>query len=343
MLPLATELSDQRVEDPAIISKHGRARDSHERGCLANAQARVRENREAGGLPSLTRGTLAGNRRGMGLDASCAGLTSSVHEMSYEVKDVILYALGIGAKVDELDYLYEGRGPRVFPTFAVVPTYAPMFELLQKTGGNLSAMVHGAQTISLQGPLPPAGTFTTVAKVEGVYDMKRLVQMLCSTESRLGGEVACRTEWQLLFREGGGFGGPHPPKTQTPKVAEGQAPAFEHDEATSREQALLYRLSGDRNPLHADPEFAAAVGFAQGPILHGLATYGIIARAIIKHLCDGDGSRLLEYSAQFRKPVWPGEAVRVVGYRTGNDVVAKAYAGGRMDGVVASAHATLLR
>jgi acyl dehydratase len=278
----------------------------------------------------------------MPLDTSCVGLVSAPHEFSYRARDVELYALGIGAKVEELDYLYEGRGPKVYPTFAVVPAFDPVFELLRKSGGNLANMVHGAQTTTVEKPLPPEGRLVTTARIEGIYDMKRLVQMLCSTESRLGDDIVCRTEWQLLFREGGGFGGPHPPKVAAPKAPEGAEPAFEHEEPTLREQALLYRLSGDVNPLHADPEFAKGVGFEQGPILHGLATYGFIARAIILRLCDGDGARLRSLTAQFRKPVWPGESLKTVGYRVGADVVFKTYAGGRSDSPVTTGHATLI-
>ncbi|HEX4335107.1 MAG TPA: MaoC/PaaZ C-terminal domain-containing protein [Polyangiaceae bacterium] len=276
----------------------------------------------------------------MPFDPSCTGLESSPHELTYRTRDAILYALGIGAKVDELDYLYEGRGPKVYPTFGVVPAFEPVFELLRKSGGNIASMVHGAQTTTVVKPLPPEGTFVTTARIEGVYDMKRLVQMLCSTESRIDGDVVCRTEWQLLFRDGAGFGGPHPPKSTTPKVPDGTALAFELEETTSREQALLYRLSGDLNPLHADPEFAKSVGFPDGPILHGLATYGFISRAVIRHACGGDGSKLRSLTAQFRKPVTPGETLRTVGYAVGDDVVFKAYAGGRNDAAVATGHAT---
>ncbi len=277
----------------------------------------------------------------MTFDASCTGLVSSPHELSYRPRDVILYALGIGAKVDELDYLYEGRGPRVYPTFGVVPAFEPVFELLRKSGGNIASMVHGAQTLEAVKQLPPEGTFVTTARIDGVYDMKRLVQMLCSTESRIDGDLVCRTEWQLLFRDGGGFGGPHPPKSSTPRVPEGTPPAFEHQETTLPEQALLYRLSGDSNPLHADPEFARSVGFAGGPILHGLATYGFIARALIRCLCAGDAAKLASITAQFRKPVSPGESLRTIGYRVADEVVFKAYAGGT-DAPVATGHATLV-
>jgi len=284
----------------------------------------------------------------MSLDLSSVGLTTPPHELTYDFRTVVLYALGIGARTAELDYLYEGRGPKVYPTFAVVPAYAPLLSLLGKTGGNLATMVHGAQTIRVDAPIPPAGTFVTTARVSGIYDMKRLAQVLCETESRIDGKVVCRTEWQLLFRDEGGFGGPHPPKSAAPKAPEGQPPSFEHEETTSPEQALLYRLSGDTNPLHADPEFAKSVGFAQGPILHGLATFGFIARAVIREACGGDASRMKSFTAQFRKPVWPGESIRTLGWTVpsnagaGTQVVVKAYAGGRDDAVVTGCYAELV-
>jgi acyl dehydratase len=280
----------------------------------------------------------------MSIDPKSVGLETAPHELSYDWRTVVLYALGIGATKDELDYLYEGRGPKVFPTFAVVPTYAPIIDLLGKTGGDPSMMVHGAQTLTLEKPIPPSGTFVTTARVAGVYDMKRLAQVLCTTESRVAGEVICRSQWQLLFRDQGGFGGPHPPKSLAPKVEGNAAPAFEHEETISPTLALLYRLSGDPNPLHADPEFARRVGFDQGPILHGLATYGLVARAIVRHACNGDGSRLRSFTAQFRKPVWPGENFRTVGWLgpDGKSVIAKAYAGGRGDAVVTGCYAELI-
>lgn len=277
----------------------------------------------------------------MGLDLSLVGFRTAPHVFEYDFRTVILYALGIGAKRDELDYLYEARGPKVYPTFAVVPAYPPVLELLSKTGGDLANLVHGAQTITVEKPLPPSGKFETTATVAGIYDMKRLAQVVCSTESRIGGDLICRTDWQLLIRGEGGWGGPPPPRAQAPKAEDGQAPSFSFEERTSEEQALLYRLSGDLNPLHADPEFAKRVGFDQGPILHGLATYGFIARAVIKNACGGDAARLTSLTAQFRKPVWPGEALRTVGFSVGRQVVLKAFAGGRDDAVVTGCYADL--
>jgi acyl dehydratase len=278
----------------------------------------------------------------MSIDPKAVGLETPPHELAYDWRTVALYTLGIGASPDELDYLYEGRGPKVFPTFAVVPTYAPIIDLLGKTGGDLATMVHGAQTITLEKPIPPSGTFVTTARIAGIYDMKRLAQVLCTTESRILGEVVCRSQWQLLFRDEGGFGGPRPPKNAVPPIEGHPPPAFEHEEMIPPSLALLYRLSGDTNPLHADPEFARKVGFERGPILHGLATYGLVARAIVRHACGGDASRLRSFTAQFRKPVWPGETLRTVGWKVGSAIVAKAYAGGREEAVVTGSYAELI-
>jgi acyl dehydratase len=277
----------------------------------------------------------------MALDLSTVGRETAPHRHSYTSRDTILYALGIGAKRDELDFLYEARGPKVYPTFAVVPAFAPVFELLRASGANLSTLVHGAQTVTVERPIPPEGTFVTTAKIVGIYDMKRLAQVLCSTESRIDDQVVCRTEWQLLLRDEGGFGGPRPPKSPITSVPDGQGPLFDDEETTSPEQALLYRLSGDVNPLHADPDFARSVGFEQGPILHGLATYGYIARAVIRRACGGDAGRLKSLTAAFRKPVWPGETIRSVGYAVDDRIVVKTYAGGREDAVVTGCYAEL--
>ncbi len=278
----------------------------------------------------------------MSLNPSSVGLETPETEFDYDYRDVVLYALGIGATADELDYLYEGRGPKVYPTFAVVPAYAPMWTLLGQLGGNFNTMVHGAQTVTMLRPIPPSGKFVTRARVAGVYDMKRLAQVVCTTESAIGGEPICRTEWQFLFRDEGGFGGPHPPKSLAKRANDGDAPIFDFEQRVSPEQALLYRLSGDTNPLHADPEFARSVGFERGVILHGLATFGFIARAIVKKACDGDASRLRSLTAAFRKPVFPGESLRTVGYAVDGGVVAKVYAGGRDDAVVNGCYAALV-
>lgn len=253
----------------------------------------------------------------MALDLSLVGKESAPSTFTYAWKDVVLYALGVGAKKDELDYLYEGRGPKVIPSFAVVPMFNPMFELVAKTGGDLAMVVHGAQRVRLRAVLPPAGTLVTTAKIRGMYDLRRLAVVLVDTETKdESGNVLFDATSQIIFRGEGGWGGDTPPKEE--KVAEipkGQPADFRIEEATSPEQALLYRLSGDLNPLHADPAFAEKVGFTQGPILHGLCSYGHMVRHVAKGATGGDATKVTGFECKFTKPVWPGDTLVTEGWR----------------------------
>ena len=278
----------------------------------------------------------------MSLDLTSSGYETKVAHYTYDWKAPVLYALGIGAKRSELSYLYEGRGPQVFPSFAVVPVLPVVGDLLARTGGDLSMVVHGGQTIELHRPIPPEGTLETVGKVEGIYDMKKMAQVVLRTQTRVDGEACFDTEWSIIFRGAGGQGERPPQRPKPPSIPDGSTPDWVHEEATSEEQALLYRLSGDLNPLHADPEFAEQVGFPQGPILHGLCTYGYVVRAVVRHACKGDASQLVRLSAQFRKPVWPGDKIRTEGYHLENGVVAlRAFVVGRPDPILANCAATL--
>jgi acyl dehydratase len=252
----------------------------------------------------------------MPLDLSLVGKPSSESRFTYGWKDLVTYALGIGAKREELDYLYEGRGPKVYPSFAVVPTFGPMFELLGQLGGNLAMVVHSAQKVTVHAALGPKGTLRTTSTIRGIYDMRRFASVVVDTETRNdAGEKLFSCAWSLLFRGEGGFGGAPPPKEDSgislPKETE---PTFRIEEGTTHEQALLYRLSGDPNPLHADPEFAKMAGFEQGPILHGLCTYGHMVRHVARAACGGDASRITAFDATFRRPVWPGDTLVTEGY-----------------------------
>ncbi len=251
----------------------------------------------------------------MALQLSAVGKTTSAHVHEYGPGEVILYALGVGAKRDrELDFLYEGRGPKVLPTYAVVPAWPAMEEVFELVGGDLLGVVHGAQAITLHRPFAPSGKLTTVARVDGLYDLKRMATGVFSTETRdERGDLLCETSWQIIFRTQGGFGGPKPPKRPRVSVPEGAPALFEWVEATSPEQALLYRLSGDRNPLHADPAIGEKVGFG-GPILHGLCSFGYVGRAALHSLAGGDPSRVKAMEASFQAPVFPGETLVIRGY-----------------------------
>lgn len=278
----------------------------------------------------------------MSLSTDVVGTASTSFEMEYDWKTLALYALGIGAKRDEVEYLYEGHGPRIFPTFAVVPTYCVLEDLLARAGVSLKRVVHSAQTVRVIEALPTSGTLRTEGRITGIYDLKRMGQMTFTTESYIGDTRVFETEWTLLFLDEGGFGGPRPPRSALPRVPTDAQPSFVYDERISPEQALLYRLSGDANPLHADPAIATQAGFDKGPILHGLATYGFCARALIKNELGGDASRLRQFTAQFRKPVWPGETLRTTGYQLDGEIVLKAVVVGRESEVVAQCSAGIV-
>lgn len=258
----------------------------------------------------------------MGLNPESEGKTTKelIHEYSWQ--DVALYALGVGAKAeDELDFLFEGRGPKVLPTYAVVPTFDVPSNLLGELGGNLLGVVHGGQKIRCHKPFAPKGKLTTVGKVAGLYDLKKMAQVVLSSETKdEQGELVCETEWSIIFRLDGGFGGPRPPQSEKVPAPE-REPDFEVEEKTLPEQALLYRIAGgDYNPLHADPSVGEAAGFGR-PILHGLCTYGYAGRAVVSQVCDGDPARLKSLSGQFRKPVWPGDTLVTRGWKDGGRVI----------------------
>lgn len=260
----------------------------------------------------------------MALDLSVVGKEGTPVSYTYGWKETVLYALGIGAKKSELDYLYEGRGPKVIPSFAVVPMFQPMFEVLAKTGGALEMVVHGGQRVRLHAQLPSEATVTTIAKIRGIYDLRKFAIVIVDTETKdASGKLLFDTTATIVYRGAGGFGGTTPPREE--KIAEipkGAPADFRIEEPTTAEQALLYRLSGDLNPLHADPELAAKVGFEQGPILHGLCTYGHMVRHVAQGACGGDATKVTGFEAKFSKPVWPGDTLVTEGWITAPGKVA---------------------
>jgi acyl dehydratase len=280
----------------------------------------------------------------MPLELSIVGKPHEVVTHTYSWKDAVLYALGIGAKKDELDYLYEGRGPKVYPSFAVVPSFPAMFQALVGLGGNLAMVVHGGEKVVVHKAFAPGGTVKTVATVRGIYDMRKFANVIVDMTTKDDkGEPICTTTAQILFRGEGGFGGDPAPKEDTGiSVPKDRTPDFRVEEATSPEQALLYRLSGDVNPLHADPDFAKMAGFADGPILHGLCTYGHMVRHVAKAVCGGDGSKITAFEAQFRKPVWPGDTLVTEGYKLeAGKVALSVFVKGKPDAVITNAWATV--
>ena len=250
----------------------------------------------------------------MALNLDTVGKPSEPIKTSYSWKDAVLYALGVGAKADELDYLLELRGPKVLPTFATIPCFRAMGETLARVNADLRMVVHGEQKITLHRPLPARAELSTVAEVTGIYDKgKGALIVVDAATADANGDELFHNQFSIFVRGAGGFGGERGPKNESPEPPD-RAPDFEVSEETSSEQALLYRLSGDLNPLHADPKMAKAVGF-DGPILHGLCTYGFAGRAALAQACGGDVSRFKSFAARFSGVVYPGDALTTRGWK----------------------------
>lgn len=263
----------------------------------------------------------------MGLNPDAKGKKTDPIEHTYTWRDVALYNLGIGARAEELDYVYEKRGPTVFPTFSVVPGFEACKQLFDVIGGDMGGVVHGSQKITLHRPFASEGTLSTVGEVAGVFDLRRMAQSVITTETRdEAGELICETEWTIMYLKDGGYGGEAPPRSLKVRPPE-REPDWVEEASTTPEQAAIYRLgSFDLNPLHVDPEAAKlAEKVTQGrPILHGLCTYGYIARAIVKHEADGNASKLKTFYGRFSKPIWPGETIRTEGWREDERIVIRA-------------------
>lgn len=240
-----------------------------------------------------------------------------VHE--YTWRDCVLYALGVGAKTDgELEFLFEQSGPKVLPTFAVVPSFKTLVDIVQKLGADPMKILHGEQTVSLHRPIPPNGSFSTVAEVTGIYDKgKGALAVVEAKTTDADGEPVFDNVFTLFIRGEGGFGGERGPEALKADPPEGEEPAFVHTETTLPEQAALYRLSGDLNPIHISPQMAKAAGLER-PILHGLCTFGYAGRAVLANACGGDPARLTRLSARFSGVVYPGDTLTTRGWRTGS-------------------------
>ncbi len=250
----------------------------------------------------------------MSLNLDLVGQASVPTTYTYSWRDTVLYALGVGAKVpDELDVLFEMQGPKVLPTFAVVPSFTAMLQVCSKLGANMAMVVHGEQTIRLHRPIAPSGTLSTVAVVTGIYDKgKGAVAVVEAKTVDEKQQPVFDNVFSIFVRGAGGFGGERGPETVVIEPPD-RTPDFAITERTSPEQAALYRLSGDLNPLHISPQMAKAVGFDR-PILHGLCTYGFAGRAVVSAVCGGDTSKLRSFSARFSAPVMPGDELTTAGW-----------------------------
>ncbi len=246
----------------------------------------------------------------MTLDPSAVGASGGPVERSWSSKDCLLYALGVGAGLDELQFATE-KNQQVLPTMAVVLSARGAVPLEKIGKFNPAMLVHGEQAIELARPLPADGTLRATGKIVGLYDKGKGAVVVSETESvdAASGELLFRTRSSAFIRGAGGFGGDRGPSGPAYEIP-GRKADHEVTYKTREDQALLYRLSGDRNPLHSDPEFAKLAGFPK-PILHGLCTYGFTGRALLHALCGGDPARFKSMEGRFSKPVFPGEALTI--------------------------------
>ena len=260
----------------------------------------------------------------MGLNLDAVGTTSEPSERSWNHKDALLYALGVGAgALDptgfELDLTTEnsqGVTQRVLPTFTTIIGQGGRGPL-NLGDYDPATLVHGEQSIHLEGEIPTEGSVTITTKVAGMYDKGSAGLVVLESESRHtgSGELAFTNRSALFIRGAGGFGGPRNPEGDDESaLAAEPLPSREPDEfvsySTRPDQALLYRLNGDRNPLHSDPTFAKRAGFER-PILHGLCTYGFTGRALLHLVCNSDPARFGAMRARFSKPTMPGDTLTV--------------------------------
>jgi acyl dehydratase len=261
---------------------------------------------------------------------------------SWTPDDVILYHLGLGAGVPptaprELAYAYEGA-LKVLPTWAVIPVMPAIGGVLTLPGMDVSlaSLLHGEQQTELHGEIPSAASVRTSGRVIDVYDKGKAALLVFETVTRLEGDERplFTNRFSAFFRGEGGFGGDGgPPAGDEPPAREPDAVA---QRATLPQQALLYRLSGDKNPLHADPEFARGAGFEQ-PILHGLCSYGIVCKAVVDELLDGAVERVASYRARFAGVVLPGETIVVQMWEEGERVLVRAHTAERGTPVITNA------
>jgi acyl dehydratase len=251
------------------------------------------------------------------IDASLVGLALPPLEHRWTARDVILYALGVGATAADLDLVYEGRGPRVLPTFAVIPSSHFLPAFLDAVDFELGNLLHGEQSIMLHRPIPTDASVESTRRCVDVWDKGSAAVIVWESVTSDGDGPLFTTTNASFIRGAGGFGGERGPAGAR-NAPPDRPPDTTLSVATSPDQAALYRLSGDLNPMHIDPEMARSFGYER-PFLHGLCTYGVVARAVIGAVADGVPERLEAYEARFAGIVYPGDTLRVNVWRTADD------------------------
>ena len=251
-------------------------------------------------------------------------------EAAWDADQVILYHLGLGAGVPptdpgELEYTYE-KNLKVLPSFGVIPIFGALGGLGQVPGlqFNFAMLLHGEQDLEIHKPIPPQARVSSRGKVAALYDKQKAALVVLEVETRdEAGDKLFTNRFSLFLRGEGGFGGESGPKAGN--IPPEREPDGVIESPTLVQQALIYRLSGDKNPLHADPEFAKLGGFDR-PIIHGLCSYGIVCKAIVDGVLKGDTARVARYQARFAGVAFPGETYRTSWWQEGDKILIEAKA-----------------
>ncbi len=259
----------------------------------------------------------------MPIDPNAIGAKTEAQLIQWTDRDTLLYALGVGAGIDDLSFTTEnshGIEQQVLPTYAVIAS--PAWGAVGAVGSfNFGKLLHGSQQIRLFAPLPPEGRLSVVSQVVDIQDKgegKNAILVFKGTGTDPDtGTVIAETVSTAVIRGEGGFGGQPGERPAAPEIPD-REPDHRIALPTREDQALMYRLSGDRNPLHSDPWFAKEMAGFPTPILHGLCTYGVAGRALVAGLGDGDATRITAIAARFTSPVFPGETLTTSIWRTGD-------------------------
>jgi acyl dehydratase len=260
----------------------------------------------------------------MALNPEAVGTVGDPYKVSWTSKDSLLYAVSLNVGTDQLQYVTEntnGVAQVALPTMPVVIGYGqgggnsnPMRNVGEF---NFAKLVHGSQAITLHKPIPAVGSATVTSRLVAMYDKVKAAVVFTEGQAidDADGTPLYSTRSSVFIRDAGGWGGERGPSGAVNEPPS-RAPDHEVTFKTSPDQALLYRLNGDRNPLHSDPSFAAIGGFDR-PILHGLCTYGFTGRALLQTFCGGDASRFSHIEGRFASPVLPGDALTIRMWETG--------------------------
>lgn len=265
----------------------------------------------------------------MAIDPSKAlGATIEGGAFNWDRDRIILYHLGLGAGVpatdtSELAYTYE-KNLKVLPSFGVIPVFGSMGGFAGVPGMqiNFALVLHGEQDIEIHRPIPPEAKIRSSGRIAGLYDKGKAALIVNEIDTKLeSGERLFTNRFSIFARGEGGFGGDPGPKPGN--EAPSRTPDVVAESPTLPQQALLYRLSGDKNPLHADPEFAKLGGFDR-PILHGLCSFGIVCKAVVDHCLGGDTAKVARYQARFSGVVFPGETIVTSAWQDGKTILISA-------------------